>query len=390
MNTDVIIVGGGLVGGTLARALGLEGRKVVVVDAAAPCTELAPDRRTTAVSAGSQKLLARLGVWSALTAGYITPIEKICVGDAGQSAALVYDSHTLSPPEPVGYMVSNYHLRHAIYEVASTTEGVTWLCSHHPRSLSSNKHEVRLETDQGTYCAPLIIGADGKRSWVRDQLKIKTREWRYNQDAMIGVCKHPEEHHNVAVEWFTPHGPLALLPMSDRTTAIVWSLKHDKLSLMKSLDDTEAMMFLNNAFQDHRGPLSIVEPRQYYPLDCILPYTILGPRACLMGDAAHCIHPVAGQGVNVGFRDIEGFISSLAFAKSHGLDIGSHEALRKYERSRRLDRLSMTLATDGVVRLFSNNLSSLKIVRGLGLRVVNRLPFLRQRMMRHAMGYSNT
>ena len=393
MRYDIIIVGGGLVGGLLGRSLGLLGFSVAVVDQAPPPAEQTPDLRTTAVAASSKALLDQHGIWASI-ADQAEPIVTILTKDGAentpQKTCITYESRTLPIPEPLGYMVSNFLLRESIYETAVATPGVTWMSRCQPTALETGAHHTVLHTSQGTLQAPLLVGADGKDSWVRSQLGIFCRRRSYDQIAMITVCSHPAEHLGVAVELFTPDGPLAVLPMRQQQSAIVWSVRSSIMEALKDASDEDVAEALNKLHKDHRGPLTIAAPRKYYPLGLTVPHCTIGLRTCLVGDAAHCLHPIAGQGVNVGFRDVAGLVETLSEARTLGLDIGSQQVLQTYRTKRRLDQATMALVTDGLVRLFGHPSWALSKIRQRSMQVVEHFPWLKQRMMRHAMGYTST
>ena len=387
---DVVIVGGGLVGGLLGRSLGLAGFSVAVVDQAPPPSEQTPDLRTTAVAAASKTLLDRYGIWASLAhqaEPILTILTKEGTENTPHNTCITYESRTLPTPEPLGYMVSNFFLRESIYKAAVATPGVTWVSRCQPTAVETGAHQPVLHTSQGSFHAPLVVGADGKDSWVRSQLGIFCRRQSYEQIAMITVCSHPAEHRGVAVELFTPDGPLAVLPMRQQQSAIVWSVRSPIMERLKDVSDEEAAEALNNLHMDHRGLLTIVAPRKYYPLGLVMPHQTIGARTCLVGDAAHVIHPIAGQGVNVGFRDVAGLVETLSEARTLGLDIGSQQVLKTYCTKRRLDQATMALVTDGLVRLFGHPSWALSKIRQRGMQAIEHFPWLKQRMMRHAMGY---
>lgn len=385
-NFDLIILGGGLAGGVLARGAGLMGLTVCVVDLGPPPEATSLDKRTTALSAACRDFFERLGIWPSLEAR-ATPMDRIVVSEATHRQTMVYASRELKVPEPMGYMLHNGVLRHAIYQSAVATPGVTWVGATSPIALDIGAHRASVILPQGEITSALVVGADGKNSWTRAQLKIPVTRWKYDQTAIISVVSHPNSHMNVALEHFTPEGPLALLPMEGNTSGMVWSATPSLAERLRNADDEEAASLLNGCITDHRGPVSFITPRMAYPLELILPHRSIAPRACLIGDAAHCIHPVAGQGINVGFKDVEVLLGVLENVRRFGGDMGSITALEAYGKARRADHVSMALVTDGVVRLFSNHSRILSGVRKAGLRAINAFPAVKNGMMRRAMGY---
>jgi 2-octaprenyl-6-methoxyphenol hydroxylase len=387
MQTDIIILGGGLVGGTLAQGLALQGHKVTVIDPSPPPTELPKDKRTLAIAASSKALLERINIWPQIDASVITPIERIAISDTRPDEPLIFDAQDQDHPEPLGYMLHHGDLREAIYDTASHTPGITLMGRSRPTSFESSQSVVTVHLETGkTVTAKLLVGADGKNSWVRDQLKIPTRRFTYEQTAVIGLLNHPHSHRRVAAEHFTAAGPLAFLPMEGKTTGLVWSVSERMRGLLMR-DPLQAEKLINNAFGDHRGRVTLATPLTCFPLEAVMPRTCVGERACLVGDAAHSMHPVAGQGLNVGFRDIECLLTHLNQAKHLGLDLGSRTLMEDYAKKRKFDHLSMMIATHGVVKLFSKDVRLLTKLRRMTLQVVDLLPPLKRRMMRHAMGY---
>ncbi len=388
METDIIIIGGGLVGGALAQGLALAGHKVVVVDSSPPPTHSTFDQRTLAIAAASRHLLDRLHIWENLS-NNITPIERITLSDTSPESLVVFDMQDQSQPEPLGYMLQHGNLRNAIYTTATQSQNITWIGQTKPIDfrLVPGGIELTLEHHKAPLKAKILIGADGKKSWVRERSGIPSHRHSYTQTAVIALLKHPHVHRNVAVEHFTQEGPLAFLPMEGKTSGLVWSVSPSILSLlMESTEQAERL--INTTFMDHRGPINLLTPLTTYPLEAVLPKRCISERICLVGDAAHSMHPVAGQGLNVGFRDIECLLEHLSQARYLGLDLGAFTLLEAYEKKRRFDHLSMLAATDSIVRIFNIGVKPIPMIRRFSLQALGFIPSIKKRMMRHAMGYS--
>jgi len=382
---DIVIVGGGLVGGALAKSLAPLGLKICIVDQAPPLNKQQHDTRTTAIAAASASLLREWGIWGNLEQE-AQVISKIVVSDQQNGAALTFDPRDFARSEPMGWMLHNKNLREAIANAASHVEGLEWFYEEKCEKVATAGMRIMLTTNKREIKAKLLIGADGRGSWVRGLINTTLSRWHYDQVAVTAILHHPHEHNGVAVEHFTPIGPLAFLPMQGKTSGLVWSIKPHLLSkLMK--EASEALSLINSSLEDHRGQITKIDARREYPLEVILPRHLGKNRIALAGDAAHCMHPVAGQGLNVGLRDVKRLVESITWAVSLGLDIGSSVVLDHYTKASRPDHLSMTAVTDGLLRVFELSSRPATFARKMGLRVVNMVPFLKKRLMLHAMGY---
>ncbi|MDG2286279.1 MAG: FAD-dependent monooxygenase, partial [Alphaproteobacteria bacterium] len=230
------------------------------------------------------------------------------------------------------------------------------------------------------------IGADGRASRVRQQAGIRVTRLDYGQTSLVFTVKHQKPHHGVAHERFLPGGPLAFLPMTQNRSSVVWTERTQTARSLLELDDDDLASALSTRFDDCLGDLSIVGGRWSFPLSLVNAERQTAPRLALVGDAAHGIHPIAGQGFNLGLRDIAALADELASASKLGLDIGSPEVLRRYQAARRFDTMTLVLATDGLNRLFSNDITPLRALRSTGLGLINQVPPLKRLFMRHAMG----
>lgn len=391
-HADVLILGGGLVGATLALALDAHGLTCIVVDPADPAITLSPgfDGRASAVASASGRMLAAIGVGERL-AGHGCDIGAIRVSDGLAPGALDFT------PDPddgaLGTMYENRQLRRALHAAAGGAARVDLRMQRRAVMVERAPHGVEAVLDDGTtVAAPLLVAAEGRNSPTRAAAGIRIAHWKYAHTAIIGAFHHERPHGNTAYEIFYPSGPFALLPLVDdadgHRSAIVWTVdtKHGvamlKLSHRAFLAEAEKRMggFL--------GKLSVASPRAAYPLGFHHAATIAGERLALVGDAAHGIHPIAGQGLNLGFRDVAALVEVLVDAKRTGLDLGDAQVLARYERWRGLDTFMVAAATDGLTRLFGIPGRTASAVRRLGISAVNAIPPLKDRFMAEARGES--
>ena len=389
--TDILIVGGGPVGGSLACALASAGISSVVVDRVPAEELLAPifDGRATAVAQGPKKMLEQIGVWQALGTE-VSPIRDIRVAD-GQSHFFLHYDHADVGEDALGYMVENRCLRHAVLTAATDSPAVTYLAPAEIDALEQKETVVIARLKGGNYItAPLIIGADGRNSFVRDHAGLSLTQWPYHQSGIVCTVAHEKPHHNIAHEHFYPAGPFAILPLTGNRSSVVWTESEADAAHFVDLPDDDFVWELTQRAGDFMGALEVVGPRWSYPLSLQYTETSTAPRLALAGDAAHGIHPIAGQGLNMGLRDVAALAEVLADYGRLGLDIGSAHVLREYDRWRRFDNTMMLASTDGLNRLFSNDIAPIKMARDLGLAAVNRAGPLKQFLMRQAMGLTGT
>lgn len=390
---DVAIVGGGLVGGTLGVALAQQGFFVGVIDRESPEDLLKPDLdgRTTAVSYGSRLIFERLGIWNKVEQA-AEPIFDIRVFERGSPWA-VYYNHRDVGGVPMGYIVENRALRQGIFQRArEVSHHLTWMAPACVTRTERNPHNVVIHLDDGGILnASLLIGAEGRLSATRDEADMKTLQWRYEQTALIAHVSHEKPHHGSAWEIFQPQGPFAILPLrtcpatGTYRSGIVWTGSSEDVNRLLSLDDAAISAELYKLFP-YFGNIQMSGKRWSYPLGAMVAKNTVDHRLAIVGDAAHTVHPVAGQGVNLGWRDAQTLADVLGKARDLGLDIGSKNLLQGYQRRRYADTLSIVAMSDGMVRLFSNNSSVLSFLRNTGLGIVNQIPPLKRRLMRQAMG----
>lgn len=383
---DVAIVGGGMVGMALALSLARQGISVTVIERGAMPAQLQPsfDGRVSAIAEGSRRLLDYAGAWEFMVA-HAEPILDIRVTDGDTPFFLHYD-HREVGTAPFGFIVENRHIRHALQRAANGAPNLTIFDKAALTRFERDAAGVTLRLADKEIRARLLIGADGKHSAIRKQAGIDAVEWGYKQTAIVCTIAHEKPHHGLAQERFLPAGPFAVLPMQNNHSSLVWVEPNDRVQIYLDLPEEEFVQEIKERVGDYLGELRTVGQRFSYPLSLMHAKSYVGERLALIGDAAHAIHPIAGQGVNLGFRDVA-VLSELVGKKFRlGLDIGGEDTLSHYQRWRRFDNVAMLAVTDGLNRLFSNNIPPMRLARGLGLWAVGKLPPLKRLFMRDAMG----
>ena len=388
---DVIIFGGGMVGLALASALDASGISAIVVDPAdpAPRSSAAFDGRTSAVSSSSMRMLQAIGV-----AGHLPqpgcPIRTIAVADGLRPGGLHFDA---DDGEPLGWMHENRHLR-ASLQARAEAGARTWLLwQSRVADIDRGEHNVVVALADGRkLSAPLLIAADGRNSPMREAAGIRVARWRYDHQAIVSVLRHEREHDHVAYEIFYPGGPFALLPMTDdgagHRSAIVWSVPRDDAAGWLSLSDDDFAAEAQAAMGGFLGSVAMLAPRSSYPLGFHHAAQITAQRLALVGDAAHAIHPIAGQGLNLGFRDAAALAQVVVEAARLGLDLGDRQLLDRYQRWRSLDALSVAFATDTLTRVYAIPGRTASAVRRFGMGLIDRVAPLRDRLKSEARGTS--
>ena len=385
--TEAVIIGGGLIGLTLGIALGRSGIETVVVERESPkrVRNAAFDGRTSAIAFGSRQVLEALGLWEAME-GQAEPILDIRVADGDSLLFLHYDHRDVGS-DPFGHILENRYLRKTLLESADKVPALKLRAPAEVQYLERDAHGVTAYLDSGeTIKGQIAIAADGRNSPMRKQAGIRALRWAYPQTAIVCTVRHERPHRGVAVEHFLPVGPFAILPMTEQRSSIVWTEQSTLTSALLELEAGAFLRELARRFGDYLGALEVVGQRWSYPLFLVLAERYLSDRLVLVGDAAHGIHPIAGQGLNLGFRDVASLAECLVDTHRLGLDLGYGVHLERYQRLRRFDNFLMAAATDGLNRLFSNDVAPLRLIRDTGLAAVNRFSPLKRRLMRHAMG----
>ncbi|MEO8331627.1 MAG: UbiH/UbiF family hydroxylase [Gallionella sp.] len=404
MNFDVVIIGGGLVGASLAAALRDSGLSLALVEShAVPQPAAGWDSRIYAISPGSRSFLERSGVWPLLDHGRIAPVEAMRVfGDSGaanttsahthsadsgspaSSAELEFSAYQMGVAE-LACILEDRALQHALWQKLQEQENLTLLQPATCAALRFAGETAELTLEDGrTLSAKLVVGADGRDSWVRHQAGISAAPVDYRQFGVVAnfTCELP--HRGIAYQWFQPDGILALLPLPGKQVSMVWSVSAGKSKLLLALAHDELCAQVAEASRHTLGDLKIITAPAAFPLRMLTLPHIVAPRLALVGDAAHNIHPLAGQGVNTGFRDARQ-LAQLLLDRGAQSDCGDAHLLRRYERKRKEDIYSMQATTYGLQKLFNNDVPLLRTLRNLGLSATNRITPLKKLLMQHAL-----
>ena len=388
---DVIIFGGGMIGLALASALDCCGVSTIVVDPTDPAPRIEPgfDGRTSAVSSSSMRMLQTIGVTDLLEEPGC-PIWRIAVADGLEPGGLHFDP---TDKEPLGWMHENRHLRAALHARAGTGPNTWLLWKSRVSNVERGDHGVIVALADGRKLrAPLLIAADGRNSTTREVAGIRVARWKYNHQAIVSVLRHERPHENIAYEIFFPTGPFALLPMSDdaagHRSAIVWSVPNDDAAGWLSLDDDDFAGEAEAAMGGFLGTIQMLAARSSFPLGFHHAAQITAKRLALVGDAAHAIHPIAGQGLNLGFRDVAALAEVVVEGGRLGLDFGDQQLLDRYQRWRSLDALSVAFATDSLTRIYGVPGRTASAVRRFGMGLIDRLSPIKERLMNEARGTS--
>ena len=392
-DADILIVGGGLNGPALALALAQAGLRVTVVDArpAPDRAEIGFDGRAYSLAHASKRLLAVLGVWP-LIADNAQPILQIKASDghAGQGAApfFLHFDHAEIEEGPMGFMVEDRHLYAAFLAAMQRTAGVTLLSGQSVIAQTATPQGVTVTLASGqTLSAKMLVGCDGRQSGVAQRAGISRTGRDYGQTALVTAVSHTLPHNGIAHQFFMPEGPLAILPLAGgHRSQIVWAETTARATAIQALNDTDYLTALRPRFGDFLGEIALAGTRFTYPLNLTLANSFTAPRVALVGDAAHGVHPIAGQGLNLGLRDVGALAQVLVDAHRRGEDIGAADVLDRYQNWRRFDTTAMALGMDAVNTLFSNDNPLLRLGRDLGMGVISALPALRRRFIRTAAG----
>lgn len=389
---DVIILGGGLVGLALAAALDSSGLSSIVVDPADPEArkDVSFDGRTSAVSSSARRMFDTIGISDHFPVPGC-PIRRIEVADGLDPGGLAFDPG--EDEEPLGFMHENRHLRAALLARAQAGPNIWLMWKAKPAEVVRGEHGVMVRLEDGRVVgAPLLVAAEGRNSPMREAAGIRCARWKYDHSAIVSTLRHERPHDHVAYEIFYPSGPFALLPMIDDSgghrSAIVWSVKAENAAGFMSLSDADFAAEAEAAMGGFLGRIALLAPRSTYPLGFHHAARITDHRLALIGDAAHGMHPIAGQGVNVGYRDAAALAQVLVEGARLGLDLGDQQLLTRYQRWRSLDTFMVSLATDGLTKIYGIPGRTASKVRRFGMSVINRIGPVKDRLMAEARGTS--
>ena len=391
MDYDVIIAGGGLAGITLALALDRAEIRTDIIDKNIPL--VAPnsifDGRSYAIAAATQKMLNVLGLWEGLAKNAQPMLEiKVSDGYAGEvpSPFVMQFNRQDFTEGPMGYMVEDRHLRQVLLSALkysnvifqSNTQVLT-------QTIQATQVEAKLNSGD-TITAAVLVGADGRDSNTAKTAGLTRTGWDYGQSSLVCAIAHEKPHNGIAHQYFMPSGPLAILPLTGNRSGIVWTEKTETAEHIHALDNTDYLDILRPRFGTFVGNISLAGERYIYPLSLSTTHRMISKRVALVGDAAHAVHPIAGQGLNSGFKDVAALAQVLCDAKRRGQDLGIHTTLEEYQRWRGFDNAMLCTATNGFNQLFSNDSSSARFLRNLGLGLVGSIPALRSAFVANAAG----
>ena len=383
---DVVVVGGGMVGLSLSLGLARAGVPVALVERARLSDMAAAhfDGRGSAIAAGSRRILDGLGLWDGV-ADQAEPILEIRVADGTSPLFLHYD-HKEIGDGPLGWIVENAVTRRALAAAADASSLRIFDGTELAGCVFGEDAAVLVLADGQSVTGRLVVAADGRDSPLRDAAGIDAVRWRYPQTGIVCSVHHEVPHHGIAQEHFLPAGPFAILPMTENRSSIVWTERNDLAPDILALNDEAFAEELRRRFGGFLGRIDVGPTRWSYPLSVVHSKRYIAPRLALAGDSAHAIHPIAGQGFNIGLRDVAALAEVIMDTLRLGLDPGTMAALERYERWRKPDNMMMIGVTDILNRLFSNDITPVRIARDIGLAAVDQMPPLKKVFMRHAMG----
>jgi 2-octaprenyl-6-methoxyphenol hydroxylase len=390
-DSDILIVGGGLNGPALALALAQAGRSVTVIDAL-PRTvrrNAAFDGRAYALALASVRLLRAIGIWDRVADNAQPMLEiKVTDGRAGEGASpfFLHFDHAEIEEGPMGHMLEDRFLRRAFLDAMKDEKRITQVTDT-VTAQQATETGITLTLASGkTLSGRLLVGSDGRASGTAARAGIRRTGWGYGQTALVAAIEHDLPHNGIAHQFFMPPGPLAILPLPGNVSSIVWSETDDTAARFAALPDEDFLEVLRPRFGDFLGDISLRGKRFTYPLGLSLANSFVADRLALIGDAAHGLHPIAGQGLNAGLRDVGALAQVITDATRRGEDFAAPDVLARYQQWRRFDTATLALTTDLTNRLFSNDNPILRCARDLGMGAVNALPGLRRTFIREAAG----
>lgn len=391
-DSDILIVGGGLNGPALALALAQAGFRVTVIDALSEKVRknAAFDGRAYALALASVRLLRAIGIWDQVS-DQAQPMLEIMVSDGrageGPSPFFMHFDHAEIEEGPMGHMLEDRYLRRAFLAALAATPGITHISGETVINQAIGPDGVSVSLASGKVLSGrLLVGSDGRSSGTAKRAGITRTGWGYGQTALVAALEHDLPHNGIAHQFFMPSGPLGILPLPGNVSSIVWSETDATAAEFSALSDTEFMDVLRPRFGDFLGDIRLRGKRFSYPLGLTIANSFVGDRLALIGDAAHGLHPLAGQGLNAGLRDVGALVQVLSEARQRGEDIAAADVLTRYQQWRRFDTATLAVATDLTNKLFSNDNPLLRIGRDLGMGAINALPGVRRAFIREAAG----
>lgn len=384
---DATIIGGGMVGLTAAIGLARHGFEVAVIDRApiGDLTAVEYDGRASALAFATCRMLEALGIWAHMEP-FAQPINEIRVSD-GPSLMHLHFDHKALGDGPLGNMVENRHTRLALFKRIEELENISLFMASSIATVETSQEESRVTLEGGdVICAKLLVGADGRNSMVRKKAAIPVSTFEYKQHGIVCSIEHELAHQGIAHERFLPSGPFAVLPLTGNRASLVWTEKSHLVDTIMGLSDRAFTAEVQRRVGDFLGEVKPVGGRWAYPLTLQYADTYTDNRLVILGDAAHGIHPIAGQGLNLGLRDVAALVETLSNAATVGLDIGSEQALATYTQWRHTDNASLISVTDLLNRLFSNDVAPVRVARDIGLAAVEQVQPLKKFFMSHARG----
>lgn len=392
-NFDIAIIGGGMTGLALACGLKSTGLRIAVLESNAPSLTFTDEQptaaRVSAINLASEKLLRHCNAWQYLNASRIASYSSMEVWEKDSFARIDFqaqDYHYNS----LGYIIENDHMQSALWQIAQQAQSIT-LCVDQPKSIEWGENEAFITLNQGeSLSAKLVVGADGAHSWLRKQANIPLTFRDYGQHALVATVKTEQPHHDCAYQIFTGEDILAFLPLyQPNLCSIVWSASPERIAQLQLSDETYFNQQLAITFDHRLGLCELQGARHTFPLTARYAQSFVEHRIALIGDAAHTIHPLAGQGVNLGFRDVIALIDTIRTLHQQGRDIGSHYFLRQYEQSRKYDAAIMLAGMQGLQQLFSGKNALKKLIRDSGLALTNTLPLMKSYFVEQATGFND-
>ncbi|MDH5552965.1 MAG: UbiH/UbiF family hydroxylase [Nitrosomonas sp.] len=388
MKFDIIIIGGGLVGASLAVALKDSGLKIALVESRLPAPlpdDASWDSRIYAISPGSAAFLREHNVWQKLDHSRLSPVSEMAIFGDDHTSHLNFNAYDIGMSE-LAFIAENRQLQSAVWDSLESPDGnIEVICPAQCTSIVWHESHVDVQLADGNLLqTALVIGADGVNSWVRKQAGIEVSRHPYEQIGLVANFSTEHSHRQIAHQWFRRDGVLAFLPLPDNRVSMVWSTTEAQAAELKELPEAELCQRVAEASEHTLGELQLITPPVGFPLNFVHVKELIRPRLVLIGDAAHGIHPLAGQGVNLGLRDSRELVKIL---NDRGLqeDCGDYRLLRRYERARKEDILALELVTDGLQKLFINKNPTMMRLRNLGFEITNHLPLLKNRLIQHAL-----